>query len=264
MYLVSDWKNVHVPSPTRDSFNSSSRSWSCCCESVDSLSLYFCHSIPNSMRGYLLYKGSFFLLFLHTVKPERKNCIVCQALKGNPCAQCLCLDIPRQILNHMRAQPLILAKCWSLFVQGHQRYFEIITRKGLHTRWVIRGPLFLLFLLTLPFAVILLLLASLLLLCIGFFETVPQCVILRSCWQVFFPRLYMSSLFVRLPALKWCVELINTVVDLLTLIGGSYLLVHAFLGILLTILLAFVMALIFHFLMKVSPLWPVFVFSVTT
>lgn len=52
----------------------------------------------------------------------------------------------------------------------------------------------------------------------------------------------MSSLFVRLPALKWCVELINTVVDLLTLIGGSYLLVHAFLGILLTILLAFVMA----------------------
>lgn len=157
---------------------------------------------------------------------------MCQALKGNPCTQCLCLDIPRQILNHMRAQPLILAKCWSLFVRGRQWYFEIITRKSLHTRWVIRGPLFLLFLLSLPVAVILLLLASLLLLCIGFCETVPQCVILRSCWQVFFPRLYMSSLFVRLPALKWCVELINTVVDLLTLIGGSYLLVHAFLGIL--------------------------------
>lgn len=61
----------------------------------------------------------------------------------------------------MRAQPLILAKCWSLFVRGRQWYFEIITRKSLHTRWVIRGPLFLLFLLSLPVAVILLLLASL-------------------------------------------------------------------------------------------------------
>ena len=45
-------KNVHVPSPTRDSFNSSSSSWNCCCES---LFLYFCQSIPNSMRGHLLY-----------------------------------------------------------------------------------------------------------------------------------------------------------------------------------------------------------------
>ena len=209
-------------------------------QSIPSLSIF---AIPFLTVCEAIYSiRAVFFLFLHTVKPERKNCIVCQALKGNPCAQCLCLDIPREILNHMRAQPLILAKCWSLFVRGRQWYFEIITRKTLHTRWVIRGPLFLLFLLSLPVAVILLLLASLLLLCIGFSETVPQCVILRSCWQVFFPRLYMSSLFVRLPALKWCVELINTVVDLLTLIGGSYLLVHAFLGILLTILLAFVMA----------------------
>ena len=55
----------------------------------------------------------------------------------------------------------------------------------------------------------------------------------------------MSSLFVRLPALKSCVQLIDTVVALLAFIGGCYLLVHAFLGILLSILLAFVMALSF-------------------
>lgn len=130
-------------------------------------------------------RAVFFLLFLHTAKPEMKNCFACQELKCNPRAQCLCLDIPRQILNHMRAQPLILAKCWRLFVRVLQRYFEIITLKVLRTRWVIRSPLFLLFFLTLPFTVILLLLASLVLLCIEFFNTVPQCVFSRSCSQPF-------------------------------------------------------------------------------
>ena len=191
-------------------------------------------------------RAVFFLLFLHTAKPEMKNCFACQELKCNPRAQCLCLDIPRQILNHMRAQPLILAKCWSLFVRGLQRYFEKITPKGLRTRrWVIRGPRFLLCLTTLPFAIILLLLASLLVLWIGFLITVPQYVFLRCCTQVSLSKLYVSSRFVRLPALEMCIQLIDTVVALLAFIGGAYLLVHAFLGILLTILLAFVMALSF-------------------
>ena len=191
-------------------------------------------------------KVFFCLLFLHTVKPEMKNCFACQTLKCNPRAQCLCSDIPRQILNHMRAQPLILAKCWSLFVRGLQRYYEIITLKDLHTRWVIRGPLFVLFLLTLPFAVILLLLSSLLRLYIEFFSTVPQFVFLRSCSQAFLSKLYMSSLFVRLPALKRYVQLIdNFVVSLLASFGGGCILTCASLGILLTLLLAVIMALSF-------------------
>ena len=188
----------------------------------------------------------FGLLFLHTVKPEMKKCFACQTLKCNPRAQCLCRDIPRQILNHMRAQPLILAKRWSLFVRGLQRYFEIITLKGLKTRWVIRGPLFLLFLLTLPFAVILLLLSSLLRLWLEYFDTVPQFVFLRSCSQAFFSKLYMSSLFVRLPALKRCFQFIdNSVVALLAGLGAGYLLSYASLGILLTLLLAVILALSF-------------------
>lgn len=190
-------------------------------------------------------RAVFFLLFLHTVKPEMKNCFACQDLKFNPRAQCLCLDIPRQILNHMRAQPLILAKCWSLFVRGLQRYFEEIILKGLHTRWIIRGPLFLLYLTTLPLVIILLLLASLLALWTCFLITFPQFVFLRSCTQVSFSKLYVSSRFVRLPALGKCIPLIDTLVALLAFIGGNYLLVHAFVGILLTILLAFVMALSF-------------------
>ena len=191
-------------------------------------------------------KVFFCLLFLHTVKPEMKNCFACQTLKCNPRSQCLCSDIPRQILNHMRAQPLILAKCWSLFVRGLQRYYEIITLKDLHTRWVIRGPLFVLFLLTLPFAVILLLLSSLLRLYIEFFSTVPQFVFLRSCSQAFLSKLYMSSLFVRLPALKRYVQLIdNFVVSLLASFGGGCILTCASLGILLTLLLAVIMALSF-------------------
>ena len=191
-------------------------------------------------------KVFFCLLFLHTVKPEMKNCLACQQLKCNPRAQCFCRDIPRQILNHMRAQPLILAKCWSLFVRRLQRYFEIITLKGLRTRWVIRGPLSLLFLLTLPFAVILLLLASLLLQFFILCCTVPQVVFLISCSHAFLSKLYMWSLFVRLPALKRCVQLIdNFVVTLLASVGAVYLLSYGFLGILLTLLLAVIMALSF-------------------
>ena len=191
-------------------------------------------------------KVFFSLLFLNTVKPEMKNCFACQALKCNPRDQCLCRDIPRQILNHMRAEPLILPKCWSLFVRGLQRYFEIMTLKGLHTRCVIRGPLFLLFLLTLPFAVILLLLSSLLGLCIAFLNTTPQFVFLRSCSQAFLSKLYMSSLFVRLPALKRYVQLIdNFIVNLLAAFGGGYILTCASLGILSTLLLAVIMALSF-------------------
>ena len=116
----------------------------------------------------------------------------------------------------------------------------------MHTRWVIRGPLFVLFLLTLPFAVILLLLSSLLRLYIEFFSTVPQFVFLRSCSQAFLSKLYMSSLFVRLPALKRYVQFIdNFVVSLLASFGGGCILTCASLGILLTLLLAVIMALSF-------------------
>ena len=213
---------------------------------VNSFSSIFANPFPTVCMAIYSIKVFFCLLFLHTVRPEMKNCLACHELKCNPRAQCLCRDIPRQILNHMRAQPLILAKCWSLFVRGLQRYFEIINLKGLHTRWLIRGPLFLLFLLTLPFAVILLLLSSLLLLCIVFFNTVPQVVFFGSCSQAFLSKLYMSSLFVRLPALKRCVQLIdNIVVNLLAFFGGFSILTCASLGILLTLLLAVIMALSF-------------------
>ena len=187
----------------------------------------------------------FFLLFLHTVKPEMKNCFACQEWKCNPRGQCLCLDIPRRILNHMRVQPLMIAKSRSLFVRGLQRYFEVITLKGLHTRWVIRGPLFLLYLITLPFAIILLLLGLLLVLWYGFVITGPQYVFLRSCTQLSLSKLYVSPRFARLPALKTCIQVIDTVAALLALIGGWYLLLQAFLGILLCSLLAFVMTLSF-------------------
>jgi len=98
----------------------------------------------------------------------------------------------------------------------------------------------------LPFAVILLLLSSLLRLCIAFFNTVPQVFFLRSCSQAFLSKLYMSSLFVRLPTLKRYVQLIdNFVVNLLAAFGGGYFLTCASLGILLTLLLAVIMTLSF-------------------
>ena len=101
------------------------------------------------MRPYLLFSGPFhivslaifytmavcFLLRPPRVSPEAKKCFACRELKSNPPSQCLCVDLPRMIFNHMRIQPLILMKCWTWFVRGFQRYFQIIIPKG-YKRWV--------------------------------------------------------------------------------------------------------------------------------
>ena len=212
------------------------------------------------MRPYLLFSGPFhivslaifytmavcFLLCPPRVSPEVKKCFACRELKPNPPSRCLCVDLPRMIFNHMRIQPLILMKCWSWFVRSLQRYFQIINPKG-YTRWVIRVPLFFIFFLTLPFAIILLLIASLLKLGNGLLDSCPQYIVLQSTgWREFLSKLYTSSLFVRLPALKKFVHLFIAVCFIcLPCFGGYILWTSAFMGVLLCIILALTMVLLF-------------------
>ena len=128
------------------------------------------------------------LFYRAVVSTEVRDCIACHELKSNPGGACLCVDLPRRILNHMKIQPLILAKCWSLFVKGLQIYFQIIFLLWKdYTRWVIRVSLILLFLPTFPFAFILSLLGSL----VSFFFSF---LFLNSPWCRF--EFQLASLFI--------------------------------------------------------------------
>ena len=192
-------------------------------------------------------KAVYSLLFYHAgLSTEVKECSACHEFKSNRDGDCLCFDLPRRILNHMKIQPLILAKCWSLFVGGLQIYFQIIFLLWKdYTRWVIRVSLILLFLPTFPFAFILSLLVSLVTFFFLFCASTPFGVVLHSSWPACLSKLYRSSLFVRLPALKICVQFIDCCVLWLAGFGGYCLMVLFFRGVLLTILLAFTTVLLF-------------------
>ena len=186
------------------------------------------------------------LLNRAVVSTEVRDCIACHELKSNPGGACLCVDLPRRISNHMKIQPLILAKCWSLFVKDLQIYFQIIFLLWKdYTRWVIRVSWILLFLPTFPFAFILSLLVSLVTFFFLFCSSTPLGVALNSSWPACLSKLYRSSLFVRLPALKICVQFIDYCVLWLAGFGGYCLLLLFFRGVLLTILLAFTTVLLF-------------------
>ena len=193
-------------------------------------------------------KAVYSLLFYYAgMSTEEKECLACHEFKSNPGGACLCVDLPRRILNHIKVQPLILAKCSSLFVEGLQIYFQIIFLlwKG-YTRWVIRVSLILIFLPSFPFAFILSLLVSLVTSFFRFSVTTPLLVACHSSWPAFLSKsVYRSSLFVRLPALRMCVAFTDFCVGLLATFGGYCLLLSAYLGVLLTLLLALSILLLF-------------------
>ena len=207
---------------------------------------YVIHPFIRVCATLYFIKAVYSLLFYKLgVSTEVTYCVACEN-KSNPGGACLCVDLPLRILNHIKAQPLILAKCWSLFVRELQIYFLkiFLLWKGC-TRWVIRVSLVLLFLPTFPVAFILSLLQSLVIFFVLFCATTPHIVFLSSSWPACLSKLYKSSLFVRLPALKISVQFTNFCVLWLEHFGGFCLLLSAFWGVLLTLLLALYMLLLF-------------------
>ena len=208
--------------------------------------LYFTHPFVIVCVTLFFINSVYSLLFYHVGLSTRvRECLACREFKSNP-GVCLCVDLPRRILNHVKIQPLTFSKFWSLFVGGLQIYFQIIflLSKG-YTRWVTRVSLVLLFLPTFPFAFISSLLVSLVTSLFSFYAGTPHVVALESNRMTFLSKLFRSSLFVRLPALKICVEFTDFCVGLLEFFGGYYLLLFASLGVMLTILLAYAMVLFF-------------------
>lgn len=103
------------------------------------------------------------------VSAIKKPCPVCRFLKP----KLRCNDnLPQKILNHLRLQPLILVTCGTLFrkclVRYSKMYRSILPSWQLSWRepcastiWLLRFTMFIVFLLTIPFAAVILLVAML-------------------------------------------------------------------------------------------------------
>ena len=103
------------------------------------------------------------------VSAIKKPCLVCRFFK--PKVRCND-NLPQKILNHLRLQPLILVKCGRLFCRclvGYSKMYRSIlpswqlSWRGAYvsTRWLLCFPMFIVFLLTIPFVAVILLVAML-------------------------------------------------------------------------------------------------------
>ena len=103
------------------------------------------------------------------VSAIKKPCPICRFFKP----KLRCNDnLPQKILNHLRLQPLILVNCGRLFCRYLVRYFKIYRsilpswqlswrEAYASTRWLLRFTMFIVFLLTIPFAAVILIIAML-------------------------------------------------------------------------------------------------------
>ena len=103
------------------------------------------------------------------VSAIKKPCPICRFFKP----KLRCNDnLPQKILNHLRLQPFILVNCGRLFCRYLVRYFKLYRsilpswqlswrEAYASTRWLLRFTMFIVFLLTIPFAAVILLVVML-------------------------------------------------------------------------------------------------------
>ena len=105
----------------------------------------------------------------------KAQCRVCQTVKPD----FTCKDIlPRRILNHLRMQPLIIVRCWRLFLGRLESYFKLSTIilsswNGSSIMWIFRIPILIIFLSTIPAVIVILLVIMLAFLVAYIFLTSP-------------------------------------------------------------------------------------------
>ena len=130
-------------------------------------------------------------------------CIVCRKFKPiNFTAACKDPLVPRRLLNHLRLQPLIVVKCWKLFVGCLLSYFKL-AQFILSTEWFFRIPVFIVFLLIMPTFVIICLVTMLVVVQVAIFLTSPIVILCTA-------TLYKSSnsnscLLMLLELLVYCI-----------------------------------------------------------
>ena len=137
---------------------------------------------------------SFFDQLSHFEKP----CLVCRWVKPNfTCAN----ELPRRILNHLRIQPLILVKCWRLFLSCLKSYFKlsqiILPSWKVSASWFLLIPAFIVFLSTIPAVTVLLLVTMPVVAIFGILLTSPLALVLSGFKRKTENSLNRHSLIVR-------------------------------------------------------------------
>ena len=111
--------------------------------------------------------------------------------------------LPRRLLNHLRLQPLILVKCWKLFVRCIVSYFKL-AQFALSTKWFVRIPLFIVFLSIMPAVVIICLVTMLVVVLFAIILTSPILILSNAtCFESSnrSPNLYrLLKFFIIVPA----------------------------------------------------------------
>ena len=178
---------------------------------------------------------------------EERPCHFCLKFSSNP-SSCVSI-LPREIISHMRLQPLIVVECLKSFVRGLEKYFRIIIGiwKG-STSWVICVPSLTILFLVVPFATALLLLAYLTKCLFFLYFTCPLSVAFRDNSFYISPMRFwdqfkgcISNLDIRGTVSRLCLM----VGLFLVLSGALFLSLFVSLGVLLTFFLAFTMILLF-------------------
>lgn len=181
------------------------------------------------------------------VSAIKKPCLICRFFKP----KLRCNDnLPQKILNHLRLQPLILVKCGRLFCRCLVRYskmsrsiipsWQLSWREAYASpRWLLRFTMFIFFLLTIPFAAVILLVAMLVVVTIStacFISPVGVITLVGA------PKLVIKRNYCFLSV----VAFIRGFLSLINLAGAYIVLVDAALGFALAIAILFYMLLFFE------------------
>ena len=130
---------------------------------------------PLMIICYVCYTIQAILESSYEMEKISKFCIVCWKVKpvNFPCKDPV---LPRRIINHLRLQPLILVKCWKLFVRCFVSFFKL-AQFALYTKWFVRIPVLIVFLFIMPAFVIICLVTMLVVVLVAILLTSPICLL---------------------------------------------------------------------------------------
>ena len=162
-----------------------------------------------------------------------KPCIVCRKVKS---VNFTCKDpvLPRRLLNHLRLQPLIVAKCWKFFVRCLVSYFKL-AQFALSTKCFFRVPMFIVFLSIMPAVVIVCLVTMLVVVKVAIFLTSPIVILCT---------VTLSKSLSRNSSLYWLLGfLVQYFITIQAVLGALFVLLCAAVSVLILIIIAFALLL---------------------
>ena len=195
-------------------------------------------------KGMPVYFGcyyvlSFYISFFTTrsSKPNRR-CFVCRRVQSKTL---ICQEVlPKEIVNHLRLQPLIVVKCWQAFTRCLLKLFKVSflvlpSAYNCSTIFFLRLSVFVIFLFAIPAVTVTLLTAMLLVVGMSIAGTSPIIILGGRPKPL---NAYSSNRFIKLLLSFACI-----MVAIPALFGAGFVLLLAGFGVLMAIMLVFVLLL---------------------